>query len=88
MRSHPATHPTPEQLATVKALRARLKKVIAITPEWRAVRAVRMVRNLDAYAKAHRGMLHLFLADWQEGIEAECASLEMAGREVVRSIAA
>lgn len=88
MRSHPATHPTPEQLATVKALRARLKKVIAITPEWRAVRAVRMARNLDAYAKHDRLGLHLFLADWQEGIEAECASLEMAGRAQVRRKAA
>lgn len=87
MRSHPATHPTSEQLATVKALRARLKKVIAITPEWRAVRAVRMAQNLDAYAKAHRGLLHLFLADWQEGIEAECAALEMAGRAQVRRAA-
>lgn len=49
------------------------------TPDWRAVRAVRMARNLDAYAKAHRGMLHLFLA--------ECASLEMAGRAQVRRAA-
>lgn len=88
MRSHPATHPTPEQLATVKALRARLLKAMVGVPAWRRTRAARMIDNLDAYAKAHRGMLHLFLADWQEGIEAECASLEMAGRAQVRRKAA
>ena len=83
----PATHPTKAQLATVKALRVRLLNAIAHTADWRAVRANRMVRNLDAYAKAHRLALHLFLADWQEGIEAECGSLE-AGCAVVRELAA
>lgn len=85
---HTATRPTPAQLATVKALRARLLNAIANTPDWRAVRAKRMVRNLDAHAKADRGLLHLFLADWQEGIEAECTSLDMAVERVSRKEAA
>jgi hypothetical protein len=45
----------------------------------------RELEQLDAEAIEDAAQ---YLADWQEGIEAECASLEMAGRAQVRRAAA
>lgn len=86
MRNHPATLPTPEQLATVKALRARLVFGMRAAPKWPSIRAKNMLRLLNAHVRhGDRRTLAYFLADWQEGIEAECRSLEWAGRREVQA---
>ncbi len=121
MRSHPATHPTPEQLAKAKrALRKHVKFQRNLWPAKAPAVAITPDQHLDAGALAHRlsnaihhaddkrtrrarqilaslrrelrhdntHSLRLWFGDWRACAEAECASLEMAGRAQVRRAAA